>query len=103
MQHQIMQEQLARRAVVDMSITQGIPIANGRTLCRVYTHNNGNRWVSSYNWEFIVAAEFAERIHLNLPPEAKREEEMQAVGGKVCWVYRGYRQEPIGRRSRASF
>src|ERR1044072_8385762 len=54
-QDRIMHEQLARRAVICMSITQGIPIADGRTLCRVYVHNNGTRGITGYKWEFMIA------------------------------------------------
>jgi hypothetical protein len=61
-QHQILQEQLARRAVADMSITQGIPIRDGRVLARVYVENNGSKSISEYNWEFIVPEEYRDYL-----------------------------------------
>jgi hypothetical protein len=94
-QHRILQEQLARRAVADVSITQGIPIRDGRVLARVYVENKGSKSISEYNWEFIVPEEYRDYLTIALPPGAIEELELQAVAGQVCKIYRGHRKEPV--------
>jgi hypothetical protein len=94
-QDQLMQAQLVRRAIAEMRITQGTPISGGRTLCRLYVVNRGNRTVSDYTWEFICPVTFFDYLNIRLDGQ-KLENELQAIpAGVLVRVLTGHRTVPV--------